>query len=385
VSLEVALALLLTAGAGLMVRSFWSLRHVDPGFRTDGVVGVLFTVPATRYVERDAVLAFQDRFQEMLEARPGIERAGLIGQLPLAGVSWSSQLQARGWPADRVGFEILHRRADNGYFEALGVPLIRGRLFSPSDPRDGPYVVVVNETFAREHFPGEDPIGQYIAFDRTVGPESIWYEIVGIVGDQQQTTPREPARAEVFENRNQDWHRSTWTVVRSALDEGRTIAAVREVLREMDPLIPIVETRPLREVWSQSMAREQFVLVLLVVFAGLALLLASVGVYGVTAQALRTRTPEIGLRMALGAARRDVVTMMLRQALLVASLGLAAGLAASLLLARGLRSLLFGVQPGDPATLLAVAAFLAVVALFASWLPARRASGVDPAISLREE
>jgi predicted lysophospholipase L1 biosynthesis ABC-type transport system permease subunit len=246
-------------------------------------------------------------------------------------------------------------------------------------------VVVINETLAREHFPGEDPIGQWIASDRAAGPESTWYEIVGIVGDQQQTTPRDPARAEVFENARQDWERSNWVVVRTSAGADAVVPTIRATLRELDPLIPLADIRALHDVWRRSMAREQLVLVLLGVFAGVALLLAVVGVYGVTAQGLRRRTAEIGVRMALGAAAPDVVGLMLRQALGVVAAGLVVGLGAVLLLARGLRSLLYGVQPGDPGTLAAVAALLGGVALFASWLPARRASGVDPAISLREE
>ncbi|MGD8278722.1 MAG: ADOP family duplicated permease, partial [Gemmatimonadota bacterium] len=159
VAAEVALALLLATGAGLMVRSMWLLRHVNPGFDTDGVVAVQFTVPSARYADRDAVLGLYDQLEEALEARPGIDRVGTVGQLPLNGTSWSSQFQAKGWPPDRVGFEVLHRRADDGYFEALGIPLVRGRMFEPSDRPDGPKVVLINEAFAREHFPDEDPIG----------------------------------------------------------------------------------------------------------------------------------------------------------------------------------------------------------------------------------
>ncbi len=158
VATEVALALLLVVGAGLMVRSFWLLRDVDPGFQVEGTLAVQLTVPSTRYAERDQVLAFYDQLTEALEGRPGIERAGTVGHLPLAGQSWSSQFQAEGWPPDRVGFEIVHRRADPGYFEALGIPLVRGRMFDSSDGPEAPLVVVVNETFAREHFPGEDPL-----------------------------------------------------------------------------------------------------------------------------------------------------------------------------------------------------------------------------------
>ncbi|HEX9885071.1 MAG TPA: ABC transporter permease [Longimicrobiales bacterium] len=388
VMLEVALALVLVVGAGLMVRSFWLMRGVDPGFRTEGVLAVQFGIPSTRYQERDQVLAFQDDFQRRIEGRAGIHRAGLVGQLPLNGTSWSSQFQAEGWPPDRVGFDILHRRADPGYFEAMRIPLLKGRLFEPTDEPDAPMVVVVNERFAEEYFPGEDPIGQRIAYDRAAAdnPECCnWYEIVGIVGNQQQVTPREPARAEVFESRHQDWTRSDWWVIHTDGDPMAALPAVREVLREMDPLIPLGEVRPVREVWRASMAREELILSILGAFGVVALLLATVGVYGVTAQAARRRTQEIGIRMALGAGAGDVVAMMLRQGLAVVAVGLVLGLAGALLATRAMASVLFGVAPTDPGTIAAVVALLGGVAAVACYVPARRATTVDPADSLRAE
>jgi putative ABC transport system permease protein len=388
VSVEVGLAVLLVAGAGLMVRTFLMLRSVDPGFSSEGVVAVQFGIPSARYQERDQVLAFQDDFERRLEARPGISRVGMVGQLPLNGQSWSSQFQAEGWPPERVGFEILHRRSDPGYFEALDIPLVRGRMFGPDDGPDAPLVVVINETFARQHFPGEDPIGQRIAYDRTAAanPEdSNWYEIVGIVGDQMQSSPAEPARAEVFENRRQDWGRSDWFVIRSSGEVAATVAVARDVLREMDPLVPLGSIRPLREVWRDSMAQQEFILTLLAAFGAMALLLAAVGVYGVTAQAARKRTQEIGIRMALGAGASDVVGLMLRQGLVVVALGLVAGLAAALVGTRAMATFLYGVEPTDPVTLASVVALLAGVAALACWVPARRATSVDPVTSLRAE
>jgi putative ABC transport system permease protein len=294
VTLKIALALMLVVGAGLMVRSNWLLRDVDPGFRTQGVLAVQFSVPSARYAERDQVLAFYDQFGELLEARPGVERVGVVGQLPLAGQSWSSQFQAEGWPPERVGFEIVHRRADADYFAAVETPLLRGRLFEPTDGPDDALVVVINETFAREHFPAEDPIGQKIAYDRAATSESTWYEIIGIVGDQHQNSPALPPKAEVFENRDQDWSRSPWVVIRGDGDALALLPGARSVLAEMDPLIPIAETRTLRDVWGESMAREQFVLTLLGVFGVVALLLATVGVYGVTSSP--TASPGVGAR-----------------------------------------------------------------------------------------
>lgn len=382
---EVALALLLVVGAGHMLRTFDSLRRVDPGFRTEGAMAVQITVPSARYPNRDQVLAFWDRLQEALEGRSGIQRAGLVGQLPLAGASWSSQFQAEGWPPERVGLEILHRRADRGYFEALDIPLVRGRLFESTDGPESPLVVVVNETFASEHFAGEDPIGQRIAYDRAADEGSIWYEIVGIVGDQAQTTPREPARAEVFENRDQDWARTSWIVVRTSLGFEAALSTARATLKELDPLVPVGRARSLREVWRQSMAREEFILTLLAVFGFVALLLAAVGVYGVTAQAARRHTREIGIRMALGARSADILRVVMGQNLVVVGAGLGMGLGAAWVSMRMLSAFLFGIAPNDPPTLAAVVVVLGGVALLAGYIPARRAAMVDPVESIRVE
>lgn len=385
VGTEVALAVLLVVGAGLMVRTFQSLRQVDPGFRTEGVLAVQFTTPSSRYADRDAVLAFQDEFLRRLEARPGIERAGIVGGLPLDGPSWSSQFQAEGWPPERVGLEILHRRADRGYFDALGIPLVRGRMFDGTESPSGPRVVVINERFAEEHFPGEDPIGQRIAYDRAATPESTWREIIGIVGDQHQVSPGEPARAEVFEHRKQDWSRSPWVVVRTSGDADAVLPTVRSVLAELDPLIPLAASRPLRQVWRTSMAREELMLTLLGVFGGVALVLAMVGVYGVTAQAAGRRRRELGIRVALGADRGSIIGLVLRQGMAAVVGGLVVGLALSLAASRALATYLHGVAPNDPATLAGVAGLLALAGLLACWLPARRATRLDPSDSLRAE
>jgi len=385
VTAEVALALLLVVGAGLMARTFVGLRDVDPGFDPTGVVAVRFSIPSARYENRDQVLAFYDQFIANLEARPDIEKAGTVGQLPLAGQSWSSQFQAEGWPPERVGIGIIHRRADTDYFETVKTPLLRGRLFERTDGPDAPDVVVINETFAREHFPNEDPIGQKIAYDRAPTSESNWREIVGIVGDQHQNSPKVAPLAEVFESRDQDWGRDSWVVVRGSGAAAGLVPGIRAVLGEMDPLLPIAQTETLRDVWSRSMASEEFVLKLLGLFGLVALLLASVGVYGVTAQAARRRTQEIGIRMALGAAAPDVLRLMLRHGLVVIGLGLATGLAISIFATRALSSMLYGVEPTDPATLATVVFLLGGVALLACYLPARRATVVDPVRSLRAE
>jgi len=382
---EVALALMLVVGAGLMIRSFWLLRSIDPGFRMDNVLAIQFGLPGSRYPSRDQVLGFQDDFERRLEARPGIEKVGRVQQLPLNGASWSSQFQAEGWPPDRVGFEILHRRADRGYFAALQIPLLEGRMFDADDRPGAPLAILVNETFARKYFPGEDPVGKRIAYDRVATPHSTWHTIVGVVGDQRQVSPGKPARAEVFENAHQDWDRSNWVVIRTTGDPMAALPVAKSVLKEMDPLIPLGAVRTMRGVWRKSMAQEQFILTLLGAFGALALLLATVGVYGVTAQAARRRTHEIGIRMALGADVGSVVAMMLRRGLMLVGLGLALGLGGTLLATHALGSLLYGIAPTDPATLGAVVVLLAAAAAAACYLPARRATTVDPVSSLRAE
>ena len=385
VGAEIALALLLVVGAGLVLRSFVHLRGVDPGFQVDGVLSVQLTASSDRYPERDDVLAFWDRLVVDLEARPDILRAGTVGRLPLDGTSWSSQVKAAGWPADRVGFEILHRRADAGYFEALDIPLVDGRMFGPEDDPDGPNVVVINERFREEHFPGEDPLGQRIAYDREPTESSVWYEIVGVVGDQHQVSPGQPPRAEVFENRDQDWGRTAEVVVRTSGEPLGVVPTFRDVLRQIDPLVAMSTPRPLRGVWRESTAQEAFLLSLLGAFALLSLVLATVGVYGVTAEAARRRTREVGIRIALGARRAEILALMLRQGLPVVFAGIVLGLLGSFATARLLEEQLHGVQPHDPATLGSVAVLLALVAVLASLLPAHRSTRVDPVESLRAE
>ena len=385
VGVEVALALVLLLGAGLVSRSFLQIRAVDPGFQIDGVLGVELSIPEARYPDRARVLEFWERFAEMLEARPEIESAGTVARLPLDGPNWSSQVKAEGWSDERVAFEVQHRAADRGYFETLGIPLLQGRLFEASDGPETPNVVVVNESFAQVHFPGENPLGQRIAYDRVPDETSIWYEIVGVVGDQNQVSPAQAPDPEVFEFREQDWSRSMQVVVRSSLDPLTVLPTVRSVLAELDPLVPIADARPLQQVWRRSIAQEERILTLLGIFGVVALLLATVGVYGVTAQAARMRTHEIGVRLALGASDRDIIRMMLRQGLVVIAVGLGVGMLVAVVAAQSLRSLLFEVSPGDPLTLSVALALLAGAALAASYLPARKATRVDPRSSLQTD
>lgn len=399
VATEVALTVVLLVGAGLMVRTARSLHAVDPGFQTEGVVAAEITVPVQRYEDGGRTIALQDRLVRTLEPRPGVEAAGIVGGLPLTGPGWSSQFKAEGWPADRVGWNVVHRRAGRGYFDALDIPLVRGRHLSAGADSTVPLEVVVNETFVREHFPGEEPIGIRIAYDEEPTESSNWYEIVGVVGDQHQVSPGQSPRAEIFEHRRQDWGRTVWVVIRmadraptgsgrAASGAGRTEAAfatLRSVIEDVDPLLLPERMRSLDEVRLASMERERTVLALLAGFGVAALLLAAVGVYGVTAQLVRRRRREIGIRMALGAARRRVRGMVIGQGMASAAVGLGLGLTAALALTRVMESILYGVRPTDPWTMTVVALVLGGVVLAASWIPARRAARTDPVETLKTD
>lgn len=386
VALEVALAVMLVAGAGLMARTAMGLRQVDVGFRSDHVLALQVTTPTARYQDAAAVVAFQDRFVAALEGTPGIERAGIVGQLPLSGTSWSSQFKAEHWPADRAsGSQIVHRRADEGYFEAVGTPLRRGRLLEPRDRADAPFAVVVNESFAKQFFADEDPIGKRIAYDREPTPQSTWYEIVGVVGDQHQVSPGVAPVPEVFESRSQDWGRTVWVVMRTSVEPMSVVPSVRATLREIDAAIPIAKLRTLDEVRRASMAREDSVLGLFTAFGGLALLLAAVGVYAVAAQSARQRTREIGIRLALGATAGDIAKLVLGRGVVSVAVGLVLGLGATLAASRALESLLYGVEATDLRTIASVAVLLLGVGVIACWIPARWATRLDPVRSLKSE
>jgi putative ABC transport system permease protein len=396
---ELALSLVLVIAAGLMVRSFLALRAVDPGVRIENVMTFRVSAPARRYAGAPEVRAFYEQLEQRLEALPGVEDAAFVRSLPLTTPSWSSDFTVSSeglaptgsgsGPATfgemSSGREILHREVGPGYFEAMEVPLIAGRTITPADGVDDEPVVVVNEAFVRTHFPGENVIGRRIANDRPPTERSLWRTIVGVVGDEHQAGLSVPSRPEVFAPFYQDWNRATTVVMRTRGDPEAVFPGARAVLAEIDPLIASVGPRSMENVLAASLARDRFLLVIVGVFAGAALLLAAVGVYGVTAQATRRRTREIGIRLALGADAAVVRRMVLGQAMATVGVGLALGVAGALAGARVMRALLYEVAPNDAVTFVAVPALLGLVAVVACWVPARRATRVDPISSLRAE
>ena len=383
---EVALAALLVLAAGLLVRSTVELRQVDPGFDPDGVVAISLDLPGARYRGPPPVIAFVDELVARIGALRGVENVAVSSTLPLRDRGPTSDFFIAGRAPDAYGTEVVRRSATPGYFRTMGVPLLAGRAFTDADVWRGDPVAIVNEAMARQYFPGQDPVGQRITTDRVPDSTSVWRTIVGVVGDERQSAIAFPARIELIEPFDQAIERELHVYVRVASgDPTRLVADVRAIVRELDPELPVVDAVAMEDVVADSTARDRFLLLLLASFAAVSLVLALVGVYGVTAQAARRRLPEFGLRMALGARGRDIHALTLRRGLSLVLVGLVLGMAAALVTSRAMAGLLYGIAANDPATFLTVTALMLAAGLAASWLPARRAARLDPAATLRTE
>ena len=388
---EVALAVLLTVAAGLFVRSFRELRNIEPGFEPAGLVSMPLTLPGSRYDTGDKIATFHRDVIARVRALPGVESAAIARALPLTTPSWSSDFIAAGRPADQFGTEVLHREVSPEYFRTMGVPLLRGRAFTIDDRSGSPNVVIINDALARSYFGATDPIGQRIAFDRAPDSSSVWRTIVGVVGDEHQSSLASAARIEIFAPIAQDQTSGAHIVVRARCTDGAACSpelltpGIRRVVAELDPRLALGPPVTLTRVYEDSMARERFLMTLLLVFAVVGLTLAVVGVYGVLAQLARRRSREMGIRIALGARSSQVRWLVVRHGLRLTIIGLVLGAGAALLSSRAVRGMLFGVGPDDPLTFAVVTAVLATTSLVASWLPALKASRADPAMTLRGE
>jgi putative ABC transport system permease protein len=382
---EVALALVLTVGAGLLVRSYWKLTRVEPGFDPAGVLAVRLSLPQLKYDSNTKVVAFYDELQRRLRALPGVDAAGLTEEVPLTSWGWTSQFRAQTWPADRYGSEVAHRATTAGYFAALHVPVVRGRGFGPEDRAGSPPVVLINQSLADQYFRGEDPIGQRVSFDKTPDSTSTWYTIVGVVGDERQTSLGADTKIQFTTDFAQNPSNGMYVVIHTSGDPSALGPSVRRIVHDLDPALAVASMRTMGEVRSASLARQRFFMTMLLVFAAVGMVLALVGVYGVMAQLARGRRREVGIRIALGASLGDVRWLIVRNGLQLVGLGLAVGIVASLFAAQTMRVFLFGVSPGDPPTFVAVPLMLLCAAAAAAWIPAVRASRTDPAMTLREE
>jgi len=382
---EVALALMLSVGAALLVRSLLRLQQVDPGFDPNGVIAARIDLPGPRYDTGDKVDAFFARFEEQLRAIPGVQQVGSTSDLPLTSGGYSSDFTVRGWPEGTYGTEVLHRRITPDFFKSIKTPVLAGRTFTGDDRANSPQVVIINEALAKKHFKGVDPIGQRITFDKNPDTTSVWNTIVGVVKDQHQTKLSIEPQIEVFEPLTQSTTNSMAVLVRTAGDPASLGPAIRRIVTDMDRTLALSSVKTMNEVRAASLARERFLTTLLLLFAAVGLALAVVGVYGVMAQMARRRVREMGIRLALGAQANDVRWLVVRNGLRLVTVGLVIGTAGAFVATRTMRALLFGVAPKDPLTFIAVPALLVLTALVATWMPASYASRADPATALRAE
>lgn len=386
VAAEVALALVLLTGAGLLIRTLWNMQHLDRGFDATGVATATVSLPATSYTDVDDVRGFYSRLLDRLRGQPGVESAALTtGVLqPLLTNSSVFSIEGRPFPPPEARVEYPFETVSPGYFETLRIPLVRGRGFTEQDHADAPRAVVINETLARDGWPGQDPIGRRIRFG---GPDSQapWMTVVGVIGDVHRADPQRPVRPELYMCSWQTTPRTLTLLIRTAGDPGAIVSRVRSEVHSLDPQLPLFRVGTLEAEIADTLDQPRFQATVFGAFAAVALLLAVVGIYGVTSHAVSQRTQEVGIRMALGAKTQDVLWLMLTQHLRPALAGIAIGVAAALILSRYLESLLYSVRATDPATFAMMAGVLFLVAAAACWIPARRAMRVDPLIALRAQ
>jgi predicted permease len=381
---EVALAVVLVVGAGLMTKSLGRLLSVDPGFRPERVVSVNLTIPPERYETDDKMIAYYRAVIDAVRAVPGVQSAGAVKDLPLRGTGEYIAFDIPGRPstdADRPRAARLHVSAD--YFKTMGIPLKAGRMFTEQDRRGAPYVLMVNEAFQRRFWPGESAVGKALQWGTQV-------PIIGVVGDVRQLSLAEPAEPVMYVHTLQNMRVRMNVVARvtGGGPQGSTARignAIRQAIWALDRDQTITSVTTLDDVVSEAVARPRLLAVLLGLFGATGLALGAIGLYGVLAYHVSQRRQELGVRMALGAQPRDVLRLVVGEGMALTAIGIATGLAAALVLTRYMRAVLFGVAGTDPATFAGVAAVLAVVALLACLVPARRATRVDPVRALRSE
>jgi putative ABC transport system permease protein len=383
---EVGLAMILLIGAGLMLQSLLQLRRASPGFSTDHVLTFGLQPPTINYPDQKRA-EFYTEFLAHARTVPGIRAVSAVFPLPLTESAANTGVEIEGRPVaggDRATSDVSVVYAD--YFRAMGIPLIKGRVFTEQDKLDAPAVAVVNETFARRYFPGENPLGKRIR-------PGVWYsegdgpmfQIVGVVGDVKHVNMSTPPNPEVYEPYLQDPFAGLSIVVRTVLPPEEMVASMRDQVQAMDKNLPMLDVRMLDEYVESSMAAPRFDTLVLASFAVLALALTAIGLYGVVSYSVSQRTREIGIRIALGAEHGDILRLVLRQGLALCVIGVGLGLAGSLGLARVIASLLYGIRATDTTTFAGIALLLLIVTVLASYIPARQASAVDPLVALRYE
>lgn len=381
---ELVLAVVLLVGAGLMVKSFMRLQNVDLGFNPNNVLSFQYTLPASKYTEDDQIINFNMQLMERLRALPGVESVSGASALPLGKQSNYTSFTIDGQPPLPPGEFLLseHIGVFPDYFKTMRVQLRQGRDFTPQDTMKSHQVVIINEAMANQFWPNENPIGKTIKIDYDQG---VSREIIGIVNNIKNFSVDTPPKAEMYVSQVQFPFYSTFLVVHGKGDPKDMVMPVTRTVAGLDKDQPIYNVKPMTEVLNASMARQRFTMLLMSCFAALAATLAAIGLYGVMSYSVSLRTQEMGIRMALGSQRKDILKLVIGHGLKLAFIGVGIGLIIALGLTRLLQSLLFGISATDPVTFIAIALLLAFVAVLASIIPARRAMRVDPMVALRYE
>jgi putative ABC transport system permease protein len=386
---EVALALVLLTGAGLLMKSFVRLTSVDPGFKPENILAMSVTLPDHDYGTVNAMNQFHTRALEGLAAVPGVLRAGAINWLPFGGNLLMGDFIVEGLPQLPPDLNVAKPTVSANYFRIMGIPILRGRAFTDANIERSPGVVIVTDQVARRLWPGQDALGKRIKLGFGTPESQPWLSVVGVAGEVKQTGLNQDVAPAIYTPLGQaprSFLLSSMTfVVRTRSATAAIAPALQHAMQEVDPRMPIDRIETLRNLLDDSVSEPRFRTALVGGFAAIALTLVATGILGVLAYSVTRRTREIGVRMALGASRGDVLRLVLGQALTLSLAGTAIGLVAAAGLTRLLRSFLFDVRPTDPLTFLGASVLLIVVALVASYLPARRATRVDPLIALRAE
>jgi putative ABC transport system permease protein len=387
VTAEVAISLVLLIGAGLLINSFLRLRNVDPGFRADNLLTMKIVLPEPKYEEMERRTAFYTDLIGRVQSLAGVRSAAVTTNLPLYRQGNSISISIEGRPAPPPGQELIvvTRIVSPGYFDTMSIPLLRGRQVSTQDTETTPNVVVISETMARRFWPGEDAVGKHIAAGRVRTPED-WIQVVGVVKDVRQfELNAEPKPQMYLSYRQAGFFEPRDLVVKTDVDPASMAATVRKAVWEIDKDQPVSNIRTMEEILADSIARQRFSMLLLAIFAAVALVLAAVGIYGVMSYSVAQRTREIGIRMALGAQTGTVLKLAIGYGMKLVIAGIVIGLIAAFALTRVMSTLLFGVTATDPTTFTLISLLLIAVAVLASYVPARRATRVNPIIALRYE